>query len=99
MSDPASETTDDHREPVAVAAFADLGEAEVTIAKLRAFDIEARVSDESEGGVLPVEGDVLVQVLVRAIDADAAREILAGDPQAEEAAEPPIESAAESPGE
>ena len=82
MSDTATDTTDEHPEPVAVAAFADAGAAEVALAKLRAFDIEAMISDEAAGGVLPVEGDVLVEVLVRAADADAAREILGGDPQA-----------------
>jgi hypothetical protein len=93
MSEPVSETADEHPEPVAVAEFADLGEAEVAIAKLRAFDIEAAVSDESEGGVLPVEGESVVQVLVRAVDADTAREILAEDPAAvEEAAQQPVDA-------
>ena len=89
MSDPASDATDEHPEPVAVAAFADLGEAEVALAKLRAFGLEAAASDDAEGGVLAGEGDVLVQVLVRAADAEAAREVLAGDEEAVEAAESP----------
>jgi hypothetical protein len=78
---------DEHPEPEAVAAFADRGEAEVALAKLRAYGIEAAISDEAQGGTLPVEGDVAVRVLVRAGDAGAARELLAGDAAAVDAAD------------
>jgi hypothetical protein len=91
MADTATDPTEEHPEPVAVAAFGDLGEAEVARAKLRAFGVEAMISDEAEGGVLPVKGDVLVEVLVRPDDADAARQILSADQGAVEAAEPPGE--------
>ena len=72
--DPAHE---EHAEPVAVAAFTDIGEAEIAQAKLRAYGIEAFVDDQVEGGILPVEGDGSVLVLVRAADASDARGVLA----------------------
>jgi len=75
MSDDVS--AEEHAEPVAVAAFTDVGEAEIAQAKLRAFGIEAFVDDQVEGGILPVEGDGSVLVLVRAADADDARTVLA----------------------
>ena len=78
---------DDHPEPETVAGFADRGAAEVALAKLRAYGIEAVISDEAEGGTLPVEGDVAVRVMVRAGDAEAARELLAGDAAAVDAAD------------
>ena len=43
----------DHREPVVVATYVDLGEAEIAQAKLRAFGIEAEILDQAEGGVIP----------------------------------------------
>jgi len=63
----------DHAEPVVVALVADLGEAEVVQAKLRASGIEAFVDDQLEGGILPVEGEPGVAILVRAADADDAK--------------------------
>ena len=36
-----------------MATYVDLGEAEVTQAKLRAFGIEAVILDQAEGGVIP----------------------------------------------
>jgi hypothetical protein len=74
MSDDVS--AEEHPEPVAVAAFTDVGEAEITQAKLRAYGIEAFIDDQVEGGILPVEGDGSVLVLVRASDADDARGVL-----------------------
>jgi Putative prokaryotic signal transducing protein len=62
-----------HAEPVVVAVVTDLGEAEIVQAKLRASGIEAFVDDQLEGGVLPVEGEPGVAILVRAADADDAR--------------------------
>lgn len=75
--------SDEHAEPVTVAVYAELGEAEVALAKLRAFGIEAALSDESEGGVLPVGDDIGVAVQVRAPDADDARAVLADTGEAD----------------
>ncbi len=74
MSDASS---DQHPEPVVVATFPDRGEAEVSRAHLAASGIESFVIDEVEGGTLPVEGESGVRVVVRAADADVARQILA----------------------
>jgi hypothetical protein len=68
-----------HTEPVAVAGFADVGEAEVVQAKLRAFGIEAFLDDQAEGGVLPTEGEGSIYVLVRAADAADARQVLSDE--------------------
>jgi hypothetical protein len=65
-----------HAEPVVVAGFADVGEAEVVQAKLRAFGIEAFLDDQAEGGTLPTEGEGSIYVLVRAADAADARQVL-----------------------
>jgi hypothetical protein len=73
MSD---DTSPDHAEPVAVASFATIGEAEVAQAKLTAFGIESALIDQVEGGVVPVEGEPGVFVGVRAADAADARVIL-----------------------
>ncbi|MDQ1426047.1 MAG: hypothetical protein QOD72_3545 [Acidimicrobiaceae bacterium] len=70
---------DDHSEPVPVASFATMGEAEVAQAKLRAYGIEAAFDDVIEGGAVPVEGEVGVIVAVRAADAADARRILTDD--------------------
>ncbi len=70
---------DEHAEPVAVASFATVGEAEVAEAKLRAYGIEAAIDDQIEGGTLPVEGESAVIVTVRATDADDARRVLTED--------------------
>lgn len=68
--------TDAHPEPVAVATYAHLGEAEVSKAHLASEGIEAFILDESEGGVVPVEGDLGVVVAVHADDAEVARQVL-----------------------
>lgn len=69
----------DHSAPVAVAAFATEGEAEVAQAKLRAFGIESGLDDQVEGGTLDVEGEANVIVEVRAADAEDAQRILSGE--------------------
>lgn len=70
---------EEHPEPVVVATYQDLGEAEVTRAHLAANGIDAIIVDEVEGGMLPVEGEAGVTVLVHANDAQQARVILASD--------------------
>jgi hypothetical protein len=72
-----TDSSDLHAEPVVVATYPDLGEAEVTKAHLGANGIEAFIVDEIEGGMLNVEGESGVTVLVHARDADAARQVLA----------------------
>jgi hypothetical protein len=76
MTDDASEQ---HPEPVVVATYLDRGEAEVTRAHLAANGIQAVIVDEVEGGMLPVEGEAGVSVLVPAQDAAAARAVLESD--------------------
>ena len=73
------ESPDSHAEPVAVAVHPDRGEAEVTVAHLAANGIEAFIVDQVEGGVIPMEGEWGVAVVVKAIDAELAREVLATD--------------------
>ena len=77
----------DHREPVNVATFPDAGEAEIAQAKLRAFGIEAIVTDQAE--MIPtLEASGGVGVEVRAADADDALAILSedgGEPEPEPA--------------
>ncbi|MEO7370921.1 MAG: DUF2007 domain-containing protein [Ilumatobacteraceae bacterium] len=73
MTDESSEL---HAEPVVVATYPDRGEAEVTKAHLAANDIEAFIVDEVEGGMLLLDGDEGVAVLVHAQDAEAARQVL-----------------------
>jgi hypothetical protein len=68
---------DPHPEPVRVAAYGSVGEAEVGQAKLRAFGIESAIVDNDGGGVIPVDGDGGIELEVRAVDAPAATEILA----------------------
>ena len=70
----------DHSEPVVVAVYPDLGEAEVARAHLDANGIAAFIVDEVEGGTVPVDGEAGVTVLVRAQDAVAARDVLASGP-------------------
>jgi hypothetical protein len=70
------DTSPDHAEPVAVASFATIGEAEVAQAKLSAYGIESALIDQVAGGVVPVEGEPGVFVGVRAADAADARAIL-----------------------
>jgi hypothetical protein len=74
MTDEPSEL---HPEPVVVATYPDRGEAEVTKAHLAANGIEAFIIDEIEGGMLNVEGESGVTVLVQAQDAAVARQVLA----------------------
>ena len=71
----------EHPEPVVVATYVDRGEAEVTRAHLAANEIEAFIVDEVEGGMLPVEGEAGVTVLVRGQDAETARQVLGPDDQ------------------
>jgi hypothetical protein len=72
-----TDDSSDHSEPVAVAAYPDHGEAEVTKDHLAAFGIDAFIIDEIEGGTLMVEGESGVTVFVHAQDAEAARQVLA----------------------
>ena len=81
------ESPENHAEPVAVAVHPDRGEAEVTIAHLAANGIEAFIVDQVEGGVIPMEGEWGVAVVVKAVDAELAREVLAADDDAEAATE------------
>ncbi len=69
-----------HPEPVVIAAFTTVGEAEVAQALLRTADIESSLDDQVEGGVLPVEGEGSVLLEVRAADAHTARSLLAAPP-------------------
>ena len=66
-----------HPEPVIVATFGSVGEAEVAQAKLRAFEVESVIVDNDGGGVIPVDGDGGIQLEVRAADAEAAADLLA----------------------
>ena len=70
------DSPDQHPEPVVVATYVDLGEAEVTKAHLSSEGIEAFIVDEVEGGLLPVDGESGVTVLVQAHDAERARQVL-----------------------
>ena len=69
-------TNDAHPEPVIVSTFGSVGEAEVAQAKLRSFGVESEILDNDGGGVIPVDGDGGIDLEVRAVDAEAAREIL-----------------------
>jgi len=75
-----TDESSDHPEPVVVAVYPDLGEAEVARAHLDANGIEAFIVDEVEGGTVPVDGEAGVTVMVRGQDATAAREVLASGP-------------------
>lgn len=75
------DSSDQHPEPVVVATYPDRGEAEVTRAHLASSGIEAFIVDEVEGGMLPVDGEAGVTVLVHAQDAEVARQVVTpGDP-------------------
>ena len=74
--DITEESPDEHGEPVAVAVHPDPGEAEVTVAHLAANGIEAFIVDQIEGGLVPIEGEWGVAVVVKAVDAELAREVL-----------------------
>ena len=67
---------DAHPEPVIVASFGSVGEAEVAQAKLRAFGIESAIVDNDGGGAIPVDIDRRIELEVRAADREAAVEIL-----------------------
>jgi hypothetical protein len=75
--DITDESPDEHAEPVAVAVHPDPGEAEVTVAHLAANGIEAFIVDQVEGGLVPIEGEWGVAVVVKAVDAELARQVLA----------------------
>ena len=60
------ESPDQHVESVVATSHPDRGEAEVTEAHLAANDIEAIIVDEVEGGMLPVEEESSVTVLLSA---------------------------------
>jgi hypothetical protein len=66
----------DHASPVVVAVHADRGEAEVSRAHLAGEGIVAEIVDEIGGGALPVDGEPGIAVVVRAADADHARDVL-----------------------
>jgi len=78
MTDQSDESneSDAHPEPVIVATYQSVGEAEVAQAKLRAFGVESAIDDDDGGGVIPVDLDPGIQLEVRAVDAEAAAEIL-----------------------
>lgn len=65
-----------HPEPVIIATYQSVGEAEVAQAKLRAFGVESAIVDDDGGGVIPVDLDPGIQLEVRAADAEAAAQIL-----------------------
>jgi hypothetical protein len=73
----APDGRDEHPEPVAVASFATVGEAQVAQAKLEAYGIESALFDDVEGGAIPVQGEPGVVVMVQAADAATATEVLA----------------------
>jgi Putative prokaryotic signal transducing protein len=75
MSD---ESSGRHPDPVVVAGYSDRGEAEVTMAHLRANGIESFIVDEV-GDTLPVGFEGGVYVVVHPQDADAARRVLGVD--------------------
>jgi hypothetical protein len=77
-TDPDDPETE-HPEPVAVASFGTTGEAEVAQAKLLSFGVESELSDQVEGGTVPVDGEPGVRVMVRAIDEIEARRVLSPD--------------------
>lgn len=68
---------EEHPAPVVVGWFATTGEAEVAQAKLMSFGIESELSDQIEGGTVPVDGEPGVGLAVRAIDEVEARRVLA----------------------
>jgi hypothetical protein len=72
MSD---ESPESHPEPEVLAGYPDRGEAEITVAHLRANSIEALILDDL-GETLPAGFEGNVYVAVRAQDAEAARQVL-----------------------
>lgn len=85
--DTTEDSPDEHAEPVAVAVHHDPGEAEVTVAHLAANGIEAFIVDQVEGSLVPIEGEWGVAVVVKAVDADLARDVLASSSEIESEAE------------
>lgn len=85
--DTTEDSPDEHAEPVAVAVHHDPGEAEVTVAHLAANGIEAFIVDQVEGSLVPIEGEWGVAVVVKAVDADLARDVLASSSEIEAEAE------------
>ncbi len=71
-----TDANDAHPEPVIIATFGSVGEAEIAQAELRAFGVQSEIADNDGGGVLPVDGDGRIELEVRAVDAEAAAEIL-----------------------
>jgi hypothetical protein len=80
------ESPDAHGQPVAVAVHPERGEAEVTVAHLGANGIEAFIVDQVEGGAVPIEGEWGVAVVVKAVDAQLARQVLTTDVAIDEGA-------------
>lgn len=70
----------EHAEPVVVATLPTVGEAEVVQALLRSAGVESEPDDQVEGGTVPIEGEPGVNVLVRAVDAEQARQALDDTP-------------------
>ena len=75
-----ADDVNDHPQPTVVASYTTEGEADVAQAKLRVFGIDAVIDDQTEGGVIPTEGDGGIVVEVRPEDAADAAEILREDP-------------------
>jgi hypothetical protein len=90
--DMTEESPDSHAEPVAVAVHPERGEADVTVAHLAANGIEAFIVDQVEGGVIPMEGEWGVAVVVKAVDAELARQVLAADGDVETEADGDVEA-------
>ena len=65
-----------HAEPIVVASYGERGEAEVTKAHLVANGVHAEIVDEVEGGTVPVSGEMRVRILVPAVHAELARQVL-----------------------
>lgn len=74
---PEDQLSDPHAEPEIVATHAHRGEAEVTKAHLAANGVDAEIIDGVAGGMLPVEGQDGVLVMVAADQAEVARAFLA----------------------
>jgi len=68
-----------HPEPVVIASYETIGQAEVTRAHLAANGLHSAIIDEVEGGAVPVDGENGVRVLVPAAEAELARQILQPD--------------------
>jgi hypothetical protein len=85
-NDASADSPDAHGEPVAVAVHPERGEAEVTVAHLGANGIDAFIVDQVEGGAVPIEGEWGVAVVVKAVDAELARQVLTTDVAIDEGA-------------